>query len=299
MNQQRKDAVVILYKYFPPIRTRDVFDSLHLRVSQTRALNDPFELNPVITGIGDIESMKNQYRTELLDRANLLWDNEPGTHQRFSTKDALIHTLVTQNPILAMSAQEFEELYIPTLQDSILEQDSRLGIISLSERRDSVLMWAHYTCGFTGFCVGFDARGELLRWNGDTEPTNHAEMLNRVWKVQYSTRRPRNAWDSLNIFDFYLTKNSDWSYEQEWRIIKPFSHCTSPNQHNSVDNFKLPIWVCSFSPEDVREVYIGPAMVDENNDAILAAATDKFKHAHFQIVKLDPKQYGLIFDDDS
>jgi Protein of unknown function (DUF2971) len=83
-----------------------------------------------------------------------------------------------------------------------------LGILSLSAKRDNILMWSHYANSHQGFCLEFDTA---------------KAPFSRAHRVQY--QRKRRAYDlsavheKRNAENFLLTKYEDWRYEQEWRLI--------------------------------------------------------------------------------
>jgi hypothetical protein len=84
------------------------------------------------------------------------------------------------------------------------------GVACFSEENDNLLMWSHYGCKHTGFCIEFDISCEPFR---------------SAFKVSYSKDIP-----SANPVDLYLgpdglgklmvgTKAYCWAYENEWRIL--------------------------------------------------------------------------------
>ena len=88
---------------------------------------------------------------------------------------------------------------------------SLIGIYCMSERNDSVLMWAHYGNKHTGYCVEFEASDDTPFF-GASQP------------VRYSTDYPTVDFFSTpreeQVDPIFLTKSLDWNYEREWRIIE-------------------------------------------------------------------------------
>lgn len=87
----------------------------------------------------------------------------------------------------------------------------KFGICCFTEKRDNILMWAHYAKDHTGFCLEFDTSNEFI--------------APRILKIDYEV-----IWPELNVLqlDSYpegelanklLVKARDWLYEQEWRIV--------------------------------------------------------------------------------
>lgn len=74
-------------------------------------------------------------------------------------------------------------------------------IACFSERNDSILMWSHYGDSLRGGCLCFDTSKDVA-------------LFGKAQKVQYTDLRSYQS-----NFNLYFTKASDWSYEQEWRIV--------------------------------------------------------------------------------
>jgi hypothetical protein len=120
--------------------------------------------------------------------------------------------------------REFERLGIVGLRilllgrgQSLLDEAvsgffSKRGVTCLSERNDSLLMWAHYGGRFKGYCLEFQT---------DLEPFAKAR------KVRYTNDMPQvdllpllcDDEDSDEVMDLYCTKALDWQYEKEWRCF--------------------------------------------------------------------------------
>jgi hypothetical protein len=96
--------------------------------------------------------------------------------------------------------------------------DAKLGVLSLSRRWNSSLMWAHYTSSHTGFCVGFDRNHEFFQQTKRRKVTGEFFCA----PVHYSSNRPSIEFRPVapsDAFAFLLTKSSDWKYEEEERAI--------------------------------------------------------------------------------
>jgi len=98
------------------------------------------------------------------------------------------------------------------------EQDKRYGILSLSLRWDSILMWSHYSDFHKGYCVGF--------WE---EKLRNSGLIGAGGPVIYNTDdnypliTPLNEQEHLEksfIETHYKAK--DWSYEKEFRLTRNF-----------------------------------------------------------------------------
>lgn len=88
------------------------------------------------------------------------------------------------------------------------DMDRDVGILSLSEVPDHILMWSHYADCHRGLCLEFSTDSTFFK---------------RAEPIRYSQEFP--------VFDYFetnaderarmiaLTKADFWSYEKEWRIV--------------------------------------------------------------------------------
>ena len=106
--------------------------------------------------------------------------------------------------------EEFQE----NQRRNMIARQAKAGVLCLSAKRDSILMWSQYADYHRGVCVEF-AHGEDQAFLGlkvcyRDEPT-------RVNSLDPDYR------DRL-LEDTVLTKASCWEYEEEYRIILPEYH---------------------------------------------------------------------------
>jgi Protein of unknown function (DUF2971) len=106
----------------------------------------------------------------------------------------------------------------------------QFGVLSLSFKNDSILMWSSYAEGHKGFCLKF--RTHELRGRPyfafeesnfvDTETTNIKCFP--INKVDYDSKMPEPIRDfQVDEMDrFLLTKHTDWKYQEECRVVIPF-----------------------------------------------------------------------------
>jgi hypothetical protein len=95
---------------------------------------------------------------------------------------------------------------------------SRVGVLSLTERFDSLPMWAHY---------GALAKGYVIRLDGlDSEfPKDPTGSLNVVKPVNYVEDLVGMTHDPSTQDNLFFSKFRDWSYEREWRVVSALSSC--------------------------------------------------------------------------
>lgn len=92
--------------------------------------------------------------------------------------------------------------------------DQNYGVLSLSNRWDSILMWSHYSNNHTGFCVGFNEEkmreSGIFGTGGSVIYTDNFPLINPLEN------------DEKAMILQTLHKASDWKYEEEYRLLKLF-----------------------------------------------------------------------------
>lgn len=163
------------------------------------------------------------------------------------------------NPDLANAATDINNL-IEEWDRKISCQSAELFQIGcLCTNPKNRLMWSHYADGHKGFCVEYDF----------FDPSERV-LATLPFPVIYSDKRPLIPWGAAfektpenmeaawrQIMLGLLTKDSQWAYENEWRI---FVRATDPA------DLKMPRISC---------IYLGVTISDENRDKILKIASEK------------------------
>ncbi|WP_323071690.1 DUF2971 domain-containing protein, partial [Aeromonas jandaei] len=143
-----------------------------------------------------------------------IWDMSIGGRSRIiykyypfniNTIDALV------NQYFYFPSKEYlnDPIELPTLEgigkDQLIDDDYR--ICSFTNNNNSMLMWSHYTQNHEGIMIEYKFGHELPDGVG-------------ISKVEYTNEHKRNKEQSKYLFNQYLlTKNRDWSYEKEIRLI--------------------------------------------------------------------------------
>ncbi|MFV3350100.1 DUF2971 domain-containing protein [Aeromonas veronii] len=162
-----------------------------------------------------------------------------------------IDALTNQYFYLASKKQLNDPIELPTLSkldsNSLIDTDYR--ICSLSNNNNSMLMWSHYAQEHQGIMVEY--------WFGGEFPCGVG-----IEKVRYIDESKRNLEkDSYAFNQYLLTKNKDWSYEDEVRIftnIKEKIYFESFEYPNA-DRTKINARICSITlgcdfPDDKRKL---------------------------------------------
>jgi hypothetical protein len=208
----------------------DVLRNAMIRFTPPAALNDPFDCSPRYLTTGELE---NAPESEVC----------PGCAQ----------------------------VYVQTLQLTLSSEDRRsVGLVCLSEKPDSLLMWAHYADCHRGFVIGFDTSQSFF--SKSTDGTG-------LWKVTYGDRRPSLPKEIVelellrqpklnplglhvlvvgsDIFnpetdadDYRFVKSVGWEYEQEWRLLRKLGN---PSRMIEVPGGLYVVWEQQF-PKNRRNL---------------------------------------------
>jgi len=160
-----------------------------------------------------------------------------------------------------------------------------VGVLCLSKSNKSILMWSHYSAGHTGFVLGFDAEDNFFK-----QRPHEPHEIGELQPVTYSPKRvgiifpPAETDPTPNIF---FTKNEEWRYEDEWRILR-FPNDADKTPDANVHLFSIP-------PSAIREVIFGNfAPPDLISDLTLAKqAHSDLSHVQFYQAKLSPDRFEM------
>ncbi|MEY4199166.1 MAG: hypothetical protein RLZZ265_906, partial [Verrucomicrobiota bacterium] len=129
--------------------------------------------------------------------------------------------------------------------DSLL--NTMLGVLCLSEVRDSLLMWGHYADNHQGFVVGFDSDHSFFnqRRTGQDE-------FGFLRRVNYEVRRPRVVLSDTSSPVWFQSKPEQWAYEKEWRIVRVLAEA-----EQRIERTPFPVCLFPFPADAVVEIILG------------------------------------------
>lgn len=239
-----------LYKYYAFNKyTEGIYKHNKVYFPPPESFNDPFDSKIYIT----YEGSTKKRRQFLLDKFNKLFPNK-------SRKNLLEHAKK-----LVKEGEDIAELQ-RSLEKSANKLRKKIGVFCLTEKRDNILMWTHYSAQHTGFCLKFDAKNKFFL---------------RSQKVKYDKVLP-----IINVLCTYppieeaqkiLTKAEDWKYEKEWRIV----------------DYKKGPGVQKYPEEALTGVILGCWTSDENKQKIREWCGKRRYCPTLYQAKEKEKEYGL------
>jgi hypothetical protein len=230
-----------LYKYTSADRAKQILSSRSIRFTQPKFLNDPYEMRLTI----DPESLR---------------------------ADIVAREVVKGMSILDAEREALRKLedWAFSLVDVIKNQRDELGVLSLSEVPDGLLMWAHYAAQHEGVAIGLCLESCLL------PPNANPDAL--VWfdDVKYVNEKIDFIKDHSAIWQSLLRKSEEWHYEREWRIIRTLNTLTAV----SSDVYVSELW-----PEAIDCIVLGARMSPKDETEVLNQLDSSPDFAHVKRFK--------------
>jgi hypothetical protein len=187
--------------------------------SKPAALNDPFDCQLKL-------NIDNQYFESLP-----LYVNSLGLNQNNAGQFAnIIQYGKAQgwNDIqtIAYIESQLQQQGLPTLKQSLQAYKTKLestnaniGVLSLAERNNNLLMWAHYAGFHTGYCLEFDTQDEeyenILNKSSFTRPVCYGSIYPSLMDLNPFSASQQDLIDNLLCY-----KSKEWEYEGEWRCLQ-------------------------------------------------------------------------------
>jgi len=161
---------------------------------------------------------------------------------------------------------------------------TRVGVLSLAERHDSLLMWSHYADSHKGLCIEFDRTAEPL--HSSAMPVQYSHDYPKVDFFRVDEVIARGGPDTALVFrDFvnkvYLTKSVDWQYEAEWRVVDPIrGRGMRP-----------------FPPEAITQVFLGCRLKLEDRERVLQWVESGPTNPHLVQARANERAFELDFEE--
>lgn len=173
----------------------------------------------------------------------------------------------------------------PKIKEATIASHTKtIVVLSLTQARDSLLIWAHYGDAHKGVALGFDSRTGILE--------NYSQHRDKLQKVKYSRFRPsRETWERVTNSDLWLVKSKEWAYEREWRIVdSAFSSDALPEP---VEKGKDPVhYPFKFKAKALVQVIIGCRAAEDVLPAVEATA-EKYPNLKIWKARKHPKRFKI------
>lgn len=181
----------------------------------------------------------------------------------------------------------------PLIQQEFLDRVSdEYGVLCMSGRRNSILMWGHYCDKPHGIVIGFDRSSAVFQEGNGLRPVIYVkERVGRdaCWKA-----------GSSELLEFekqiIFFKNAEWQYEAELRQFFALSS-TSLSKKPLKDEAKTLGYFLPFPPEAVISVTLGPRCSPEfENEVREILRQPGFAHVKRDRAVLHKSDFALEFE---
>lgn len=241
----------IVYKYrnWRDSFQKDVLKNNQLFLSSPNYFNDPFDvrIHKSYLSLNSPEKIK-KYADAFIGR------------QKQNIIDMGLNIIEEHKKLvydLTNNIQEFQE---SNEKIASKQQDIHYGILSLTTRWDSILMWSHYGDHHKGVCYGF--------WE---KKLRESRLFDKGGLVSYPKNNEYPIIDPLEENPIRLgfaathTKSSEWKYENEYRLFK----LLFPKAPTDKDRIKL-------IPDNFfAEIILGISISKDHKNEILKLAKMK------------------------
>jgi hypothetical protein len=266
------------FKYIPYERFKD-FRRGRIRFTQPGAFNDPFEM-PAFKA----QEAEEARRAGLSGLTAQTGEIQQGLSQGRIPDAAFVLPIYY---FLGMVPQKRQEAPVPSQNaiDKLKQIDQHFGILSLSMTADNLWLWAHYANEHRGLAVEIDPDGS--EFNSHASPDPNFECAKRV---KYSAQRPRIPETDQILFEHFFVKSPEWSYEQEYRIVRRFE-----SARETINVQPFPVHLYELPAIAIRKVIFGARVTQEQRRALIdeTDADPAFAHVGFAEAVLDPGQFKV------
>jgi hypothetical protein len=256
-----------------------------LRYTQLGDLNDPFEAKPHISGITSKPEADATFEKLLPEETARSYEELSPEIRALLPKETWALLVRARYEHIRSDLHPLMESLEPLVRRLITRELDRLvGVLSLSEVPDNLLMWAHYTASHAGFVLGFDPQDPYF--DRRRAPTDEFRHLRRV---AYRDNRPQALMVDLEGTDLFLTKSIHWSYEREWRVLEPLV-----GAKKVIARKPFPIYLCEYPVTALREITLGARMQDGMKSTITGYLHEpEFRHVLLRQATLDDRDFAV------
>lgn len=248
-----------LYKFVDSPDVAKYFLAGRIKFTPINELNDPSELTSII--------LPEKVNESLRKLRYLGYSKEDLTH------------LQRQAAVLRKLAPRFQAIPVPQcvedanrvihssfynrfehierlLNATAKEISEKVGFFCLTKRFDSLPMWAHYAGNATGLVVEFE----------DIKSVFTGDETGVLWSptsVRYEKETGGVTFDPRSHDALFFEKFSDWSYEQEVRIVAALESCNPLTLGNGCK-----MYVYDLPPSKIKRLILGWKMSEEKIDMV-------------------------------
>jgi len=143
-----------------------------------------------------------------------------------------------------------------------------VGVLSLTEKPDNDVMWAHYAANHSGFVFEFDSSHPFFDFPNRLGASS-------IKKVVYKEPTVLPYISADNVDDLFYVKKEQWTYEQEWRVLRVIERADT--SIDLPDSTKIRLF--TFPPNCITGMVFGARTSDVDKARVLEILReDRYKH---------------------
>jgi hypothetical protein len=258
---------------------KNIFKDNTLKVTNPKDFNDPFDCN--MPYLDENLSLKNIFKNEIKRTQKI---SSKHYHVRMEQQEGF------NQQILAFEQEIKKEFEIFSSDWDI--EISKFRILSLTIKKDDILMWSHYANFHSGVVLGFDNLKDIfdnlkpVKYVYERESKNFI-VNNFIKKAIRVKNNKENEDKEINnfvdkIIEFLYIKKEEWKYEDEYRAI-------FFNDDKRIKKLRG-IEIINFNKELVSEIIFGLNMTKENKIKICNFIKDyEYKINILEVIKKNGK----------
>jgi Protein of unknown function (DUF2971) len=266
-----------------------ILQNLELKITPANQFNDPFEFTPVVV-CSDLEAEARS----LIEPQDMRFFESKYFEEKASGKfvgsfQGFMDEFVTSHLMKAIpdTAKKLQDGYLDLIS-------THFGVLCLSKKRNSIVMFAHYGDNHHGFVIGFDDSNSVFQKGKGLLPVNYVSeriVFDMNWEMGGAEER---KYAEMLIF----TKNEEWKYENEVRQIFPLDEC--PIKKPFKDKRTEKEMTNHFYPmpaEAIQSVSLGIKCSTELESQIRLVLQNKhFSHVKLERARLHDSKFELTFE---
>ncbi len=277
-----------VYKYCDN-RGVDILQNLELKITPANQFNDPFEFTPVVI-CSDLEAeARSLIEPQDVGFFESKYLEEKAGGKFLGSFQDFMDGFVTSHLMKAIPDTAKK------LQDGYLDLISiHFGVLCLSKKRNSIVMFSHYGDNHHGFAIGFDDSHPIFQKGKGLQPVNYVAervVFDMNWEMAGAEER---KYAEVLVF----SKNEEWKYEDEIRQIFPLDECPIKKPFkNKRTGEEMTGHFYPITPEAIQSVSLGIKCSAEVESQINLVLQNKhFSHVKLDRARLHESKFELTFE---
>jgi hypothetical protein len=168
----------------------------------------------------------------------------------------------------------------------------RFRLLSLCAEGKNPLLWSHYADSHRGVAFEFDACDTCFTDKisfATSMPVTYRKRVPRAYSqkdfIEDALRLNSLPDAARALLPLVMTKSLEWSYEQEWRIVRM-----------AAEDGRTLFTELAFSPRSLSRIFLGCRVSIRDQRAIERLVTGEFAHVEIHQARQSQKRFALEFD---